>query len=355
MKSKLLAVGLVLLLLIMSFTGCVNKDSSADKNKVAEKIELKMDTTVSLKVYGPDADAALEAAMKRIDEIEQIASISIDTSDVNRINQAAGKEYVKVHPEVLKMIKTAVKYSELTNGYFDITVGPLIKLWNIGSDVERIPSDSEIKDKLTLVGYKNISIDEANSSIKLMKEGMSIDLGGIAKGFTNDEVIKVLKKYKITGALISLGGSSIYTLGEKPDGSLWSVGIQHPRKARNEGFLGIIRMNEQALATSGDYERYFIKDEKRYHHILNPFTGYPADAGVISDTIIIDSSVPDCNMLADILTKITFVSGVDKGFEIINNIPGVSSIAETDDFKVYKSNNWKNELESLSPDFTLAN
>ncbi|MDP4088024.1 MAG: FAD:protein FMN transferase [Bacillota bacterium] len=188
-----------------------------------------------------------------------------------------------------------------------------------------------------------------------MKKGMSIDLGGIAKGFTDDEILKVLKKYNITGALINLGGSSIYTYGNKPDGTPWTVGIQHPRKERNQGYLAVIKMPEEALSTSGDYEKYFIQDGKRYCHIISPFTGYPAESGVISDSIIIDKNVPDSNMLADLLTKVTFVMGVDKGMKIINSIPGVSCIAETSDFKIYKSSSWKTPLEDLSTDFKLAN
>jgi thiamine biosynthesis lipoprotein len=314
-----------------------------------------MDTIMNIKAYGSNASKAIDAAYKRIDEIEQMASASIDTSDVSKISQAAGKEYVKVHPEIIKMIETSVKYSKLTDGAFDITVGPLIKLWAIGTPDERVPSDSEIKAKLPLVGYNNISINEQDSSVKLLKEGMSIDLGGIAKGFAADEVLKVLKDYDIKSAIINLGGSSVYTLGQKPDGTLWSVGIQHPRKEKSAGYLGVLKMPQQALSTSGDYERFFIKDGKRYHHIINPATGYPADVGVMSDTILIDSSIPDCNMLADLLTKATFVSGVDKGLKIIDSIPGVSCLAVTTDNKIYKSAGWKLQLEDLSSDFTIVN
>lgn len=329
--------------------------SCSNKNQVFDKDAFKMDTIMNIKAYGSNASKAIDAAYKRIDEIEQMASSSIDTSDVSIINQAAGKEYVKVHPEIIKMIETSLKYSKLTNGAFDITVGPLINLWGIGTQAERVPSDSEIKTALALVGYNNISINEQDSSVKLLKEGMSIDLGGIAKGFSADEVLKVLKDYGIKSAIINLGGSSVYTLGQKPDGTLWSVGIQHPRKEKSAGYLGILKMPQQALSTSGDYERFFIKDGKRYHHIINPATGYPADVGVMSDTVVIDSSIPDCNMLADILTKATFVSGVDKGLKEIDSIPGVSCIAVTTDNKIYKSSGWKLQLEDLSPDFSLAN
>lgn len=348
MKKKILAIAMCMFLII-PMVACAKDDQKIDKEA------LKMDTVMHLIAYGSKANKAIDAAYKRVDEIEQMASSSISTSDVNKINDAAGKEYVKVHPEIIKIIKTSLEYSKLTDGYFDITVSPLIKLWGIGTPQEKIPTASEIKEKLALVNYKDISINEADSSVKLMKPGMSIDLGGVAKGFTADEVVKVFKKYKIKSAIINLGGSSIYTLGEKPDKTLWAIGIQHPRKERNTAYTGIIKMSEHALSTSGDYERFFIKDGKRYHHILNPYTGYPADAGVMSDTIIIDSSIPDCNMLADILTKVTFVSGVDKGLKIIDGISGVSCLVVTTDNKVYKSSKWTTELDNLDSDFQMAN
>ncbi|MFU0828468.1 MAG: FAD:protein FMN transferase [Lachnoclostridium sp.] len=325
----------------------------SNANKEAEERAFKMDTIMDIKAYGPKADKAIKAAFQRIDEIEQLASASIETSDISKLNQAAGKGYVKVHPEILKMIQTAIKYSELSKGAFDITVGPLIKLWGIGTENERVPEDAEIEALLPLVGYKNISINEKESSIKLLKEGMSVDLGGIAKGYAADETVKILKEYGVKRAVISLGGSSVYTMGEKEDKSLWAVAVTHPRKSKDNQYACIVRMPEKALSTSGDYERYFIKDGKRYHHIINPFTGYPAESGVMSDTIVIDSDVADCNMLADILTKVTFVSGIEKGFQIIDTLPGVECMAITTDSKIYKSSGWEDGIEDISSDFSV--
>ncbi|HEX9026768.1 MAG TPA: FAD:protein FMN transferase [Clostridium sp.] len=348
MIKKISAIGMSILLII-SMVSCSKEDEKVDKYAT------KMDTIMHLTAYGPNANKAIEAAFNRVDEIEKMASSSINTSDVNKINEAAGKEYVNVHPEIIKIIKTSIEYSKISNGAFDITVSPLIKLWGIGTPDERIPTDYEIKEKVALVGYNNISINDADSSVKLMKEGMAIDLGGVAKGFTADEIIKVLKEYDVNSAIINLGGSSIYTLGEKPDKTLWSIAIQNPRKEKNEGNIGIINLNQDALSTSGDYQRFFIKEGKRYHHILDPTTGYPAEAGVMSDTILVDSSIADCNMIADILTKITFVSGVDKGFKIIDSLKGISCMAVTTDFKIYNSSKWDTKMEDLSTEFTMVN
>lgn len=328
-------------------TGCSKSD------KAYEQQEFKMDTIMNLKAYGSKGEGAIKKAYNRIDEIEQMASAQIATSDVSKINDNAGKEYVKVHPEIITMLETAVKYSKLSEGAFDITVGPLIKLWGIGTENERIPAESEIKETLKLIGYKNISINEKDSTVMLLKEGMSIDLGGIAKGFAADEVVKIFKESGIKSALINLGGSSMYTLGLKPDKTLWSIAIQHPRKDKNGNYAGIIKMSDQALSTSGDYERFFIRDGKRYHHILNPFTGYPADAGVMSDTIVISGDNPHGNMLADILTKVTFVSGTDKGLKIIDGLDGVECLAITTDNKIYQSTGWSLGVEKVDSDFTV--
>lgn len=348
MIKKIFAIGMCMFLTI-PMVACSKNQQKTDEYAT------KMDTVIHLTAYGSQADKAIKDAFNRIDEIEQMASPSISNSDVTKINEAAGKGYVKVHPEIIKIIKTSLEYSKLCNGAFDITVSPFIKLWAIGTKDERIPIESEIKEKIALVGYKNISINESDNSVKLMKVGMSIDIGGVAKGFTADEIVKIFKRYGVKSAIINLGGSSIYTLGEKPDNTLWSIGIQHPRKERNDGNIGIIKMSQNALSTSGDYEKFFIKDGKRYHHIINPATGYPADAGVMSDTIIIDSSIADCNMLADILTKVTFVSGVDKGFKIIDSLSGISCIAVTTDYKIYKSSKWNTQLVDLSPEFKMVN
>ena len=339
--------------IVVSTSACSGAKSDKDSSKVSEKNLTKMDTIMTLKAYGDSAEKANNEAADRIDEIEKMASSTLEDSDVYRINKAAGKEYVKVHPEILKMLKTALEFSKMSGGAFDITVGPLINLWKIGTPEQRIPSDAEIKASLTLVGYDKISINEAEGSVMLQKEGMAIDLGGIAKGFTADEVLSIYKKYGVKSAIINLGGSSIYGMGIQPDGSAWNVGIQHPRKTRNEGNLGIVKIAEQAVSTSGDYERYFEKDNKRYHHILDPHTGYPADTGVMSDTIIVEGNEPDASMKADLLTTAVFVLGPENGLKFVDKISNIECFITTKDYKLYTSAGYKNDIANLDTDFTL--
>jgi thiamine biosynthesis lipoprotein len=314
-----------------------------------------MDTAVTLSAYGENSKEAVEESIKRLDEINEMASTNISTSDIYKINNASGKSYVKVHPEILQMIETSMTYSKLSDGAWDITLGPIINLWGIGTDNERLPSNEEIKDKLPLVGYDKISINENDNSIMLQKEGMAIDLGGIAKGFAADEVLKIYKKYNIENGLINLGSSSIYALGKNKDNKQWSVGIKHPRSEDPSVYMGIIKLSNESLSTSGDYERCFIKNNKRYHHIIDPKTGYPVDNGVMSDTIVIDVDTPDNGMLSDLLTTTIFTLGPEKGLKLIDSLPNVSCEITTSDYKVYTSEGFKDRIIDLNKEFKFAN
>ena len=336
--------------IILICVSCTNSN-----NKYYEKSNIVMDTAVTLNAYGENSQKAVEESFKRLDEINDMASANINTSDVFKINDASGKSYVKVQPEIFKMIKTSIEYSKISNGAFDITLGPIINLWGIGTDNERLPSDEEIKGKLPLVGYDKISVNENDSSVMLQKEGMAIDLGGVAKGFAIDEVSKIYKKYNIENGLINLGTSSIYAVGKNKEKKDWAVGIKHPRNEDPNEYLGIIKLSNESLSTSGDYERCFIKDNKRYHHIIDPKTGYPVDNGVMSDTIVIDGDLEDNGMLADILTTAVFTLGADKGIKLINSLDKVSCEITTSDYKVYTSDGFKDRVTKLNKDFNFAN
>ena len=333
----------------MLYVSCTNS-----KGKYYEKSNIVMDTAVTLNAYGENSKEAVEESFKRLDEINEMASPNISTSDVFKINEASGKSYIKVQPEILKMIKTSLEYSELSDGAFDITLGPIINLWGIGTENERLPSDEEIKGKLPLIGYDKISINENDSSIKLEKEGMAIDLGGVAKGFAVDEVLKIYKKYNIQNGLINLGSSSIYAVGKNKENKDWGVGIKHPRNEDPNEYLGIIKLSNESLSTSGDYERCFIKDNKRYHHIIDPRTGYPVDNGVMSDTIVINGEIEDNGMLADILTTTVFTLGPEKGLNLINGLPKVSCEITTSDYNIYTSDGFKDRFTNLHKDFNFV-
>lgn len=342
-------------LLIVPLGGCSASSIFGSKNKMYKEDFMTMDTSMELSASGKNAEKAVEESKKRLFKLNDMASTTIKTSDISKINDAAGKEYVKVHPEVIKMILASQKYSEITSGEYDITVGPIVNLWGIGTDNQKIPGDSEIKARLPLIDYKKISVNEKESSVMLKDTDMAIDLGGVAKGFAGDEVLKIYKKYGIKNGLINLGSSSIYAVGKNEDNGDWTVGVKHPRSEASQNFLGILSVSDKGISTSGDYERFFIKNGKRYFHIMNPKTGYPVNNGIMSVTVVVDGSVKDANMLADILSLVVFELGAERGIKLINSMSNVSCEVTMTNYNVYTSKGFKNIMSDLNKDFKYKN
>lgn len=319
--------------------------SCKDNAKPVKKETYMMGTIVQLNVYGKNAEKATEYALKRVSDIEDKMSVNIETSEITKLNAKAGISGQKLSTDSYFVIEEAVKYSKLTGGAFDATIEPIVKLWGIGTNKERVPSKNEIHEKLKLVDYNNIVLDSKNSTVKLKQTSQAVDLGGIAKGYTADEVKKVLINNKISSALINLGGN-VYALGNKTDGTSWNIGIQNPLDARGK-YLGTISVTDKSVVTSGNYERYFIKDGKRYHHIFDPKTGYPSQNGIISTTIVSDKSID-----GDVLSTSTYVMGVEKGLKLIESIKGVDAIFITSDKKVHVSSGLKNSFKLTNKEFT---
>lgn len=310
-----------------------------------------MDTTVSLRASGDNAKTAVDESFARIAELDKLASSQNPDSDVSRINRAAGTQYVQVDPAIYEMISYSKDYSAKSSGEWDITVGVMTKMWDIGNADQHVPAPEEIAAKLPLVNYRDILLRPEDHSVMLAKPGMVIDLGGIAKGYAVDEVRKIYDKYHITQGLINMGSSSMYAVGKNAKGKAWNIGIKHPRSDQKDNYLGIVSIENQALSTSGDYERFFIQDGKRYHHIFDPRTGYPADSGIMSDTIIIDPSVEHAGMLSDMLTTIVFVLGPQKGLDLVKTMPGVECEITGADGTVYVTEGFKKQFSDLNSDF----
>lgn len=317
------------------------------------KNTILMDTVITLRASGKNAKPALEESMKRLQEIDKMASTTNADSDISKVNQAAGIKAVNVSSEIIRMVQMANQYSKLTDGAFDITIGPIVDLWGIGTDQQKVPSDIQIKEKLALVDYNNIVVDDKAKTLYLTKIGMKVDLGGVAKGFAADEVIKIYKKYGITDGLISLGSSTVYALGKNEEDENWTVGIMNPRDEKSDHYLGILDVSNEMISTSGDYERYFIKDGKRYFHIFDPKTGYPAESNVMSTTVVMNQSVKQKGMLSDILSSAVLVMGEEKGIKFLENIKGVSGEMTTTDKKVYTTKDFGKRIENLNKDYQM--
>lgn len=281
--------------------------------------EFAMDTVITLKAKGRNTEIALEAAVNEIHRIDRLMNAYNEESEIHKINSAPCGTKVAVSDEVFDLIALAKDISEKTDGAFDISVKPLSDLWNINSDNPTVPSEKEIQDTLKSVDYRNIILNSENKTVTLAHENMSIALGGIAKGYTADKIAEIFKKYKIKSGLADLGGN-IYAIGKKSSTSEWKIGIQTPFKPRGEYFK-ICSVSDTSVVTSGAYERYFKKDGKIYHHILNPKNGYPSESGIQSATVICPNSA-----VADALSTAVYAAGTDKAEKFLKNFDNVKVI-----------------------------
>lgn len=311
--------------LLLILTGCAAKPSSYTADFFA------MDTFMSITAYGADENMAQQAAFaceKQVNALEPALSRTREDSDLYRLNHADGV-VCTVSDETYAAIEAAVQYAELTGGAFDPTMAVLTDLWGIGTEQAHVPAQAEIDAALAKVGYENIVL-LGDNQVQL-KNGAQIDLGGIGKGFATDAVADVLagqSEGTVSGALVQLGGN-IGAFGENParEGGGWSIGVADPDD--NADFIATVEVRDQSVVTSGDYERFFEQDGKRYHHIFDPATGYPADTGLRSVTVIDENSTR-----ADALTTALFVMGLDKGMAFCAE-NSIAAVFVTSDKQVY--------------------
>ncbi len=266
-----------------------------------------MNTYMTITVNGSDAKAAAAAAVEAVNELEQSLSRNITSSEISAINAKAGVSPVTVSGETYGLIKSAVEYSVLTDGVFDITIAPVMDIWGFSDGNYRVPAQSEIDAALTHVDYREIVLDDAGLSVYLPEAGMAIDLGGIAKGYASDVVQKVIKSYDVSSAMISLGGN-VAVFGTKADGSLFRTAISDPQNP--DQYIGILKATDVSVITSGGYERYFTEGGVTYIHIMDPAAGSPVKSDLLSVTII----TPD-GTEGDALSTALFVMGRDKTVE----------------------------------------
>lgn len=330
-KTKFIIMILTIGLFIV---GC-NQDS-----EMLERTDFLMDTVAHINLYENGNKEGLDKAFSRLFEIENRMSRTLKNSDVSRINKEAGKSEVEVSDETWEMIRASKELAELTEGLFDPTIGPLSNLWEINASTEDrdwIPKEESIEKSLKKVDYKKIDVRD-NFRIFLEEELMEIDLGAAAKGYAADEAKRVLLESGCTSAIIDLGGN-LHAVGEKPSGEAWKIGVQDPR-SDNQGYIGVIKLKDKSIVTSGDYERFFELDGVRYHHIIDPKTGYPSNNDLASATIISDSSFQ-----GDVFSTASFIMGLEKGRNFIESQKGIEGIFITKDKKIYLTSGIKNDFE----------
>ncbi|WP_025688334.1 FAD:protein FMN transferase [Paenibacillus zanthoxyli] len=309
------------------------------------------DTVVNIKIYGD------KVSQKNMDDIQQLLermdmefSRTKEGGEIYNVNLQAGKNAVAVSDETLDAVKQSIQYAQKMNGLFDPTIGPLVDLWNIGNGGEKVPPQAEIDKAKSLTNYKDIIIDEQAKTVKLAKEGMVLDLGGIGKGYAADRIADYLKEQGLDSAMINLGGSSIIGLGTKPGGAQWNIGLQDPDKSRGTQ-LGTIKISDEVIDASGVYERFFMQDGVRYHHILDPRTGYPSQNGLKSVTIMSPNATD-----ADALSTGVFLMGYEEGLTYLESLPEkVEAFFITDDNKIYATPGIRERLVLTDPTYSFGN
>ena len=277
-----------------------------------------MGTIADLTAVAPSeaiAQEAITAGFHEIRRLEQLLSTWIETSELSRVNAAAGRVPVAVSPETFELLARAVEIGALTNGAFDITVGPAVRLWKV-TEADRVPTMRELAIALQYVDYRLLRLDREQRTAFLEKPGMQIDIGGIGKGYAAEHAAAVMREAGAIGGLIGIAGD-FRIFGRRADSTAWPVGIQHPR--RSDSVLAMLESVDEAISTSGDYERFFFKDRIRYHHILDPRTLTPARL-CQSVTIV----APDATT-ADGLATGVFVMGPEQGMALVERL-GIAAV-----------------------------
>ena len=313
-------------------------DVNASYSVMVKRSQYLMGTLVFVTGVAPDeaiAHQAVDAGLKEIRRLEELLSTWISESELSRVNAAAGKQPVKVSRETMDLLEQSLKMDELTDGGFNIAVGPVVSAWNV-SDKGRLPTQKELDALRPLINLKNLQLNRQAKTVFLSHPGMQVDVGGIGKGFAADLVADVMKNAGAKAGVVAISGD-IKTFGRMPDGKKFLFGIQHPRKEQGH-VIATIELEDEAVSTAGDYQRFFEQDGLRYHHILDPQTLQPARLSQ-SVTVIASQGV-----MADGLDTGIFVMGPTKGMVLIERLPEVEGVIVDADGKVTISSGLKGRL-----------
>jgi len=296
-----------------------------------------MGTTITLASYTTAEldETALRAklgkALAEVQRLERLMTTWRDDSEISKINAAAGKEAIAVGPESFAVIEKSMWIGAHSEGVFDITFDAMHGIWQFDEGAEpKIPAREAIESARKLIDYRKIEIDRDARTVKLAKEGMRMNLGGIAKGYAVDAAANVLRKEGVESFFVQAGGD-LFVQGRKPDGSRYRVGVRDPRGKNTTDFFAMIEVEDHAFSTAGDYERAFVKGGKRYHHIIDPRTGYPATASRSVTVWAKDA------FMADAIDDAVFILGPEKGLKLVDSIDDCGAVIVDRDNKVWIS------------------
>lgn len=331
MKRRIISVLLPLLFLCMIGYFILRQQIAYHQEQVSF---FAMDTYMTFTVYGTDGREALRLAQEKVTELEGLWSVTGQDSEIHKINHSGGQA-VEVSTETAGLISFALSMAEKTGGALEPTIYPVLTAWGFTTEENRIPSQQELTQLLTKVGYGKVNFDGKNVQLA---DGMMLDIGAVGKGYAGDEIVSLLKERGVSSALLDIGGN-IQAVGSKPDGSDWQVGLRDPYL---EGIIGVIRISDRAVVTSGSYERYFIgEDGKHYGHIIDPVTGYPVENDLLSVTVIAGEG-----KLCDALSTSLFVMGQEKAEEYWHQHRDFDMILVTKEGRIYLT-------EDIAEKFTL--
>ncbi len=323
---------------IILVAGCVGVQPSASP-VVSKRAQMHMGTLVTITAVASDkrvGDRAVQAAFDEIKRLEGGISTWRSDSELSRVNAAAGRYPVPVSRETLELVARSIEIAQLTNGGFNIALGPAIEAWSV-IERQRIPDERELQQLKPLLDWTRIQVDKEAQTIYLPQQGMQIDVGGIGKGYAADRAVVEMKRVGVIGGVVALSGD-IKTFGILPDRRGFPVGIKHPR--REEELIAMIDLNDEAVSTAGDYERFFERDGVRYHHILDPQTLRPA-RGCQSVTVIAKEGT-----MADGLDTGIFVLGPEQGMALVERLPGVEAIIIDQEGKITVSSGLRGRLHA---------
>lgn len=282
-----------------------SREEPEDYGGFRSGITYAMNTVIEQKWYGESADTVYTGMETKIREIESVLSMHLSQSEIAAINENAGVQPVEVSQRTFDLLQRAKELSEQSDGAFDITIAPVVELWGITSDHPHVPTDEELAQAMALMGLEDLVLDEEACTAYLTRAGMAIDLGGIAKGWTADQLREYARELGAERGYVSLGGN-LMIIGERPDGDPFKFGLRDPQGDAST-YLGTVTLEDGCtMATTGGYERYFEEDGIRYHHVLDPRTGYPADSDLLSVAVISKDGT-----LADYLSTTLFVQGLE--------------------------------------------
>ena len=320
-EKRRITVGIIVGIFLMGVMYLWVRDGRAIKADSGYR--LVMGTLARIVAVAADSDTAescIEAALKELENIELLCSTYKVDSGISMVNRNAYKAPVRVSEPVFEVLQRAIKFSRISDGAFDVTIGPLMELWHSANDANCLPSDNELQQARSRVGYEKLILDANQMSVRFVADGMRIDLGGIAKGYGIDKAVEAMRRVGATGGMVDVGGD-IRVFGAPPQGrGKWLIGLQNPDRAEESKHLLVLELTDGAVATSGGYRRFTLIEGKKYSHIIDTKTGSSSDK--LTSVTIISKSATD----ADALATAVSVMGTEKGLALIESLPETEAI-----------------------------